>query len=113
MGTASYADQQQIFDPDKFTWPVHVIGLGGIGSALLLQLTSTSQSGFFDRREIRNRGVKNAQIGQKHDGAGYYGGTPRINTIDTALAQQLTFVADLKVVNEFIRIAGYTVSLNV
>ena len=82
-----------------------------LGSALLLQLTSTSQSGFFDRREIRNRGVKNAQIGQKHDSAGYYGGTPRINTIDTALAQQLTFVADLKVVNEFIRIAGYTVSL--
>lgn len=38
MGTASYADQQQIFDPDKFTWPVHVIGLGGIGSALLLPL---------------------------------------------------------------------------
>lgn len=82
-----------------------------LGSALLLQLTSTSQSGFFDRREIRNRGVKNAQIGQKHDAAGYYGGTPRINTIDTALAQQLTFVADLRVVNEFIRIAGYTVSV--
>ena len=81
------------------------------GGALLLQLTSVSQSGFFDRREIRNRGVKNAQIEQKHDTAGYYGGTPRLLAIDTALAQQLTFVADLKVVNEFIRIAGYTVSL--
>lgn len=38
MNFVSYADQQQIFDPDQFTWPVHVIGLGGIGSALVLPL---------------------------------------------------------------------------
>lgn len=35
---ASYADQRDIFDPSEFSWPVHVIGLGGIGSALVLPL---------------------------------------------------------------------------
>ncbi|HVX24568.1 MAG TPA: ThiF family adenylyltransferase [Candidatus Saccharimonadales bacterium] len=35
---ASYADQTDIFDPARFTWPVHVIGLGGIGSSLVLPL---------------------------------------------------------------------------
>ena len=82
-----------------------------LGGASVLQLTSASQSGFFDRREVRNRSAKNAQISQTLGVAGYYGNTPRLSTIDTALAQQLTFVADLRVVNEFIRIAGYTVSL--
>ena len=81
------------------------------GGTTVFQLTSSSQPGFFDRREVRNRGAKNAQITQKLDIAGYYGGTPRLTTIDTALAQQLTFVGDLRTVNEFIRIAGYTVSL--
>jgi len=38
MTAASYADQTDIFDPAKFSWPVHVIGLGGIGSALVLPL---------------------------------------------------------------------------
>lgn len=35
---ADYRDQTDIFDPRKFTWPVHIIGLGGIGSALLFPL---------------------------------------------------------------------------
>jgi len=34
----TYRDQLDIFDPADWTWPVHVIGLGGIGSALLLPL---------------------------------------------------------------------------
>jgi hypothetical protein len=34
----SYRDQTALFDPDKFTWPVHIIGAGGIGSALFLPL---------------------------------------------------------------------------
>ena len=38
MNYVSYADQTDIFDPEEFTWPVHVIGLGGIGSALVLPL---------------------------------------------------------------------------
>ncbi len=33
-----YSDQTAIFDPRKFTWPIHVIGLGGIGSAVLFPL---------------------------------------------------------------------------
>lgn len=34
----TYADQTGFFDPNNFTWPVHVIGVGGIGSAVLLPL---------------------------------------------------------------------------
>ena len=77
----------------------------------VLQLTSSNQAGYFDRREIRNRGAKNAQITQKVDGAPYIGATPRTLGVDVASAQQLTFVADIRTVNEFIRIAGYTVAL--
>lgn len=35
---ADYSDQTDIFDPAKFTWPVHVIGVGGIGSAVVLPI---------------------------------------------------------------------------
>jgi len=77
----------------------------------ILQLTSSNQAGFFDRRETRNRGVKNAQITQNAGSTPYVGSIPRLTSVDTAAASQLTFVADLRTVNEFIRIAGYTVSL--
>lgn len=30
-----FSHQTNVFDPDRFGWPVHVIGAGGIGSALL------------------------------------------------------------------------------
>jgi len=33
-----YSDQTDIFDPSKFGWPVHLVGLGGIGSAVLFPL---------------------------------------------------------------------------
>ncbi len=33
-----YGDQLKIFDPEAFAWPVHLVGLGGIGSAVLLPL---------------------------------------------------------------------------
>lgn len=32
---ADYSDQTAIFNPKEFDWPIHVIGLGGIGSAFL------------------------------------------------------------------------------
>ena len=38
MTNVSFADQLDIFDPEKWGWPIHVIGLGGIGSSLLLPL---------------------------------------------------------------------------
>lgn len=38
MRDVSYADQLDIFDPEQWAWPIHVVGLGGIGSALLLPL---------------------------------------------------------------------------
>lgn len=81
------------------------------GAGVILQLTPTSQSGLFDRRETRNRGVKNEQITQSTVGSPYAGTTPKLTYVDTAAASQLTFVADLRTVNEFTRIAGYTVSL--
>lgn len=82
-----------------------------LASSEVFQYTWNTQPGLFDRREIRNRGVKNAQITQAASGNPFTGTTPRLTSVDTALAQQLTFVADLRVVNEFIRIAGYTVSM--
>jgi molybdopterin/thiamine biosynthesis adenylyltransferase len=33
-----YGDQRAIFDPSEFSWPVHIIGAGGIGSAVFLPL---------------------------------------------------------------------------
>ena len=36
--TANYGDQRAIFDPSEFCWPVHIVGAGGIGSALFLPL---------------------------------------------------------------------------
>jgi molybdopterin/thiamine biosynthesis adenylyltransferase len=33
-----YGDQRAIFNPSEFSWPVHIIGAGGIGSALFLPL---------------------------------------------------------------------------
>lgn len=38
MTRIDYSGQTDIFDPRKFTWPIHVVGLGGIGSALILPL---------------------------------------------------------------------------
>jgi molybdopterin/thiamine biosynthesis adenylyltransferase len=35
---ANYGNQRAIFDPSEFSWPVHIIGVGGIGSALFLPL---------------------------------------------------------------------------
>jgi len=32
--TVEYGRQRDIFDPASFPWPVHIIGLGGIGSAV-------------------------------------------------------------------------------
>jgi molybdopterin/thiamine biosynthesis adenylyltransferase len=34
----NFSDQINIFDPSRFSWPVHLIGLGGIGSAVLIAL---------------------------------------------------------------------------
>lgn len=38
MSGAIYSDQTDIFDPAKFGWPVHLIGVGGIGSAVVFPL---------------------------------------------------------------------------
>lgn len=38
MSRPDYRDQLNFFDPEGFAWPVHVIGLGGIGSAVATPL---------------------------------------------------------------------------
>lgn len=35
MNLIDYSDQRKIFDPTTFGYPIHVIGIGGIGSALI------------------------------------------------------------------------------
>ncbi len=82
-----------------------------LAGAEVFQISTSNQPGYFDRREIRNRGAQTAQLVQNVGGGPYVGTSPRIIAVNTALAQQLTFVADLRTVNEFMRIAGYTVSL--
>ncbi len=41
---ADFSGQRDIFDPSQFTWPVNVIGAGGIGSALLFPLVKLGVS---------------------------------------------------------------------
>lgn len=38
MTSVDYSDQLDIFDPEDFSWPVHLVGLGGIGSSVLFPL---------------------------------------------------------------------------
>lgn len=35
---SGYSDQSDIFNPEEWGWPVHIIGLGSIGSTVLLPL---------------------------------------------------------------------------
>lgn len=78
----------------------------------IMQMTSSNQSGLTDIRVTRNRGVRNAQIGPMASAIGVTGSTPRATSKDFAASDgALTFEADLRVVNEFIRIAGYTVEI--
>lgn len=39
MNHIDYSGQLGIFNPSNFGWPVHVIGCGGIGAALIHELT--------------------------------------------------------------------------
>lgn len=38
MPEPDYRDQTEFFDPDEWSWPVHIVGMGGIGSAVFLPL---------------------------------------------------------------------------
>ncbi len=57
---ADYSDQTDIFDPAKFAWPVHMIGLGGIGSATVLPLVKLglrSTLHLWDNDEVEPRNI--------------------------------------------------------
>ena len=83
-----------------------------LASSNVLQLFPSSVSGFFDPgRTVRNRGVKNAQIGPKTDLIVAGGGAPRKISVDFTTAQQIKFMADQRFANEFIRISEYTVKV--
>lgn len=78
----------------------------------IMQYTYPSQAGVNDMRVTRNRGVRNAQIGPWPTVLGVTANSLRTTSKDFAASDgTLTFVADLRVVNEFIRIAGYTVEI--
>lgn len=56
---ADYSDQTAIFDPAKFAWPVHIIGLGGIGSAVLFPLLKLGvrELHIWDRDEVEPHNI--------------------------------------------------------
>lgn len=39
-----YSDQREIFNPDQWAWPVHVVGLGGIGASVVFPLVKLGVS---------------------------------------------------------------------
>jgi hypothetical protein len=80
----------------------------------LFQVTTANQSGYADTRMIRNRGAKNSQISQATGAATWnVGQSPRTASIDTDAAHTINFGGDLRVANEFMRIAGYTVEVKI
>jgi len=56
---ADYSDQTAIFDPDAFGWPVHIIGLGGIGGALVFPLLKLGikELHVWDNDEVEPRNI--------------------------------------------------------
>lgn len=82
--------------------------------AIVLQLFPSSVSSYFEAGRItRNRALKNAQIGPQHNLSPSNGGSPRFHSIDTELAQTFEYHADLRVVNEYMRLAGATLLLHI
>lgn len=59
-----YSDQTDIFDPRVFSWPVHVIGLGGVGSALLPLLVKlgVSEIHLWDHDLVESRNIPAQQM---------------------------------------------------
>jgi molybdopterin/thiamine biosynthesis adenylyltransferase len=67
---ADYSDQTAIFDPSKFTWPVHIIGMGGIGSALIFPLMKLGLRGelhLWDTDVVEPRNLPAQLIYRKSD----------------------------------------------
>ncbi len=80
----------------------------------LFQFSSTNQTSYADTRMIRNCGSKALQISQALGGAAWNTGqSPRTATIDTDAAHTINFMADMRTVNEYMRIAGYTVEVKI
>ena len=65
-----YSGQTDFFDPERFAWPIHVIGVGGIGSALVLPLVKLgvrSQLHLWDPDEVERHNVPAQLIYQPAD----------------------------------------------
>lgn len=69
MTDVSFADQRGIFDPDNWGWPVHVVGLGGIGSALVLPLVKLGvrEVHIWDNDEVEPHNVPAQLLYRKSD----------------------------------------------
>lgn len=67
-----YSDQVNFFDPEAFTWDIEIVGLGGIGSALLLPLVKLGFHGtirLWDPDSVEPRNVPAQMIyGAKDNG---------------------------------------------
>lgn len=69
---ANYADQTGIFDPAGFAWQVHLIGVGGIGSNVMLPLIKLGLMGdlhLWDRDEVEPHNIP-AQLIYRPDDIG-------------------------------------------
>lgn len=54
-----YSQQTDLFDPAKFAWPIHLIGMGGIGSAILFPLLKlgVKEVHLWDRDEVEPHNI--------------------------------------------------------
>lgn len=93
-----YSDQRDIFDPSRFSWPIHIIGLGGIGSALILPLIKlgVDELHVWDRDVVEPHNIPAQLIYRSSDV-----GAPKVQA---ALSFVKHMEADCKVVshNEFV-----------
>lgn len=67
---ADYSDQTAIFNPREFNWPIHVIGLGGIGGALLpplFKLGFKSQLHIWDSDAVEPHNIPAQLLYRKSD----------------------------------------------
>lgn len=78
------------------------------------QVTSSGQSHYPAYHWFRNVNSKASQIGPGTGSNGLFSGqTFRTNVVDTDAANTINFGGDLRVVNEFIRLVGYTITVTI
>ena len=69
MRRADYSDQVALFNPQTFGWPVHIIGVGSIGGALLPALAQLgiAEIHIWDNDRVERRNLTNQCIYRRSD----------------------------------------------